>query len=41
MSRNEDAGSRGDNLVTLTAACLVDVYIAHDQRVAPAASRLG
>jgi len=37
MSRNEDAGSRGDNLVTLTAACLVDVYIAHDRRVATSA----
>ena len=37
VSRNDDAGSRGNGLVTLTAACLVDVYIAHDQRVAPAA----
>ena len=37
MSRNEDAGSRGDNLVTLTTACLVDVYIAHDRRVATSA----
>ena len=37
MSRNEDAGSRGDSLVTLTAACLVDVYIGHDRRVATSA----
>ena len=37
MPRNEDAGSRGDELVKLTAHCLVDVYVAHDRRVAAAA----
>ena len=37
MSRNDDSGSRGDNLVTLTAQCLVDVYVAHDRRIAPSA----
>ena len=33
MLRNEDAGSRGDDLITLTAKCLVDVYVAHDRRI--------
>ena len=36
MPRNEDAGSRGNELVKLTAQCLVDVYVAHDRRVAAA-----
>ena len=37
MSRNDDSGSRGDNLVTLIAQCLLDVHVAHDRRIAPAA----
>lgn len=36
MPRNEDAGSRGNELVKLTAQCMVDVYVAHDRRVAAA-----
>jgi putative heme-binding domain-containing protein len=37
MSRNDDAGSRGESIVTLKASCLVDIYIAHDRRIAAAA----
>ena len=35
MSRNDDSGSRGDNIVNLRAMCLLDIYIGHDRRIAP------